>query len=548
MNSKIKILFLLVFGFCYLVGNSQKINNELALFTDRDYCISGDSVWFKVFLPETVLEKGNVVRVQLDTKDNNLISSAVKRIENGWAEGYLHVPDSLSSGLCFVTAFLNSQRDSSSHELYSNALIVYNRFEESISEMELPNSDLKTILENYNSFVNLNSDKNEYLTREKVSVEIDINSDEILNAVIKATVVDPLAKEISGSYRFNFESLNNTIPRIKEQDGFLLNGRVVDIDGNLQKGVLVVLSITGEPPYFDYYISGKDGDFHFFIKDAVGTANIVLQAISKNNKEYFIEKELNYLVRKDENQTLTKTLTSQQSEFISSLIDGDFIYKLFNLTISKSNEFFEISPRFSMPFYGPPTERIVPDEFMDLPDFKEISRELLGGVQLRDRNGSVTFRMLNQKQRYFFENEPLRLLNGIPVFKNSFFTSLKSTDINYIDVVQSERLFGDLVFMGILSVSLKDKSNSWMVKQPNIFQFKVDCLQPGKRPEYLKERITSHNQPDLRHIYIWEILKINTEQKLDFYLSDLKGKVEISVEGVTKSKKVFKASKIIEVK
>jgi hypothetical protein len=94
-----------------------------------------------------------------------------------------------------------------------------------------------------------------------------------------------------------------------------------------------------------------------------------------------------------------------------------------------------MSSRFSVPFYGKPTIRVIPDEFIDLPDFREISREILPGFQYRIKNDEIIFRMFNRTQKLYFEEEPLRLINGIPVFNNDLFTGLKSTDINYIDLV-----------------------------------------------------------------------------------------------------------------
>ena len=139
-------------------------------------------------------------------------------------------------------------------------------------------------------------------------------------------------------------------------------------------------------------------------------------------------------------------------------------------------------PRYSIPFYGKPENHIVPAEFTDLPNFQEISRELLPGVQYRNKNEEITVRIVNKKLGGFFDTEPLRLINGIPVFKNSLFSQLKSTEIHYIDIVQEQRLFGDLIFDGALAVSLNDKSNIWLAQQSNVFQFSVNCLQRDKTP------------------------------------------------------------------
>jgi hypothetical protein len=275
---------------------------------------------------------------------------------------------------------------------------------------------------------------------------------------------------------------------------------------------------------------------------------VVLQTITQNAQDFFIETASNSITRLAENQFETKLLTPEQSGFISTLINGNFIKKLFNPPLISKRQTFEMPTKYDIPFYGPPTKRVIPDEFFDLPDFKEISREILPGVQNRERNGASTFRLLNTSRNVYFDNEPLRLLNGIPIFKNSLLASLKSTDIKYIDLVQTERIFGDLLFKGILAVALHDESNSWMAQQSSIYQFNIPCLQPETQPGYLERNETDTSVPDTRQLFIWNILDAKEPKDFQFQLSDIKGKVEISIEGVTISNKPFKTAKIIEVK
>jgi hypothetical protein len=75
-------------------------------------------------------------------------------------------------------------------------------------------------------------------------------------------------------------------------------------------------------------------------------------------------------------------------------------------------------PRYSLPFYGEPYKVVDPDEYYDLDDFQQIARELLPGVRYRARNNEVTFRLLQYSKGIYFEDEPFRLINGVPVFNN----------------------------------------------------------------------------------------------------------------------------------
>ncbi len=547
MRKCFKIVLIFIWVISSFGSFAQNSNKQLVVFSDRNSCLSGDTLWFKVWVPTGFDKLGNVVHVQLDSKNGNLIAGVAVKSKNGFAEGYISVPDSLSTGVYCLSPFLNAQRAETQISSVGKLLYVYNRFAENINQMPAPDSEIFMSTSNETIGLNIKLNETSFINRDKVEGSVLV-PDNISFAVVKAKIVDPFANENSGFVEFNLSGSNSSIPVFAENNGVLLSGKVSENGTTPNSNELVLLSITGEPPYFDYYYSEPSGDFHFFLKDAIGSANVILQTVGANNKEYTITPEMNAFKRSKPMELDTVFLRPLQYEFIENSLKNSFFAKLFNPLELKGSPFFEMPTPFGMPFYGPPTRRIVPDEFFDLPDFKEISRELIHGVQYRTRNDEITFRMLNIDRGNFFDNEPLRLLNGIPVFKNSFFTSLKSTDISYIDVVQNERVFGDLYFKGVLAVLLNDRSNSWLAQQPNIFQFNIPCLQVARDVAYGKAPETSATVPDVRQNFLWEVLEQGVTNNFSFYLSDVKGTVEISVEGVTKGNKVFKSSKTIEVK
>ncbi len=530
---------------CPLMAQSNVDSEKVHLYTDRSYCLSGDTLWFKVWLPKSLEEKSNVVRVQLNSARGSFIASVAQQSDKQWAEGFIHIPDSLSTGIYLVLAYVNEQRNRNL-ELKSKTLLVYNRFEEQLSEIDVPENELIDET-NRDAKIDISTVKKVFGTREKVEGTITI-PEGIKHATLSAKLVDPLSDLIPANLKIQVSNEQAYIPGFPEKDGILISGRVLSHEDIPQKDVLVFLSISSEPPYFDYCISHKQGGFNFFLPEARGTADLVLQAIAPNRSDLLIVPETNQLKPGSALAMESTILNPQQSEFIEKVVQANFIKKLFKPARVETDNTFEMPQRFSVPYYGKPGKRVTPNEFFDLPDFREISREILPGVQYRTREGTATLRILNADRGNFFANESLRLLNGIPVFKNSLFSPLQSTDINYIDIVEEERVFGDLVFNGVFAVSLHDKSNSWLAQQAQIFQFKVPCLQVNRDGIAAEKPETDKKVPDIRQTYFWEILPDETSSNFRFCLSDLKGKVEITVEGITDAREAFKTSKIIEVK
>lgn len=545
MKKWLKILFVIGLFFVGIETNARQTGEQLQFFTDRGFCVSGDSVWMMLRLPEIIQNEPVVARFQIEAIGGNLIETIAKVSNDGWAEGYLVIPDSLSSGQYFLTAFLINGAGKAI-EPVTKSLLVYNRFDEDISQVNIVNQNFERKKDNQTDLFQIKTDADRYKTREKVSVEIE--SPEELNvseAVVRATFVDPLEKRIP-EYRCNYNFSSSLVPGFIEKDGFLLSGKVTTVAGTVQPGVLVVISIAKPVSYFDYCVTDSAGIFHFFVENAFGTTEAVFQVFSNSNSKYTITLEKGALERTDSVKTETIVLSPAETGFIKNALNNSFASKIFYPASLVSKEYFSIKATDSIPFYGPPTIRIYPDEFFDLPDFREISRELLQGFQYRIKNEKIVFRMLNRTKGEYFNEEPLRLINGIPVFDNQLFVSLKSTDLNYIDLVLYERIYGDLILNGVLEVSLKDKTNAWIGNQPNLFRRNIRFLQPEKKPAYYHTSVANPNEPDTRQVFVCEKVK-GKPRNLSFNLSDRKGTVEISVEGITTDNRSFKTVKTIEI-
>lgn len=156
-----KYILILIFVLAGFAGVAQSKNSHssLFLFADRDYCISGDTVWFKVEIRNGWRKESNVVHVQVDGGTDRYIAGVKKKSKNDWAEGFIHIPDSLSTGIYYLTVFLNTQRAQSSFGSVKKSLFIYNRFDEEITEMQVPESGEKLGEADFGSHILLSTDK-----------------------------------------------------------------------------------------------------------------------------------------------------------------------------------------------------------------------------------------------------------------------------------------------------------------------------------------------------------------------------------------------------
>jgi hypothetical protein len=548
---QISLMFVFCTGLLHVV-QSQELNNnpQLFIFPDREFCVSGDTIRFDVAVNFNEQGRGNVVHVQLTDIDNRLISSVMMKSTDKWADGFIQVPDSLTTGVYFLSAFFYGQSTLTGHVIHQKSLFVYNRFQKDVETVAVPVQRIEGHRAT-EPLVKIIPERKIYSPRSKVAADIDfseLDSGDIQHVVVKAFLTDSLAQIYGGNFWGRTMPAYPSVPVFDEKDGFVISGKVVIKDKEEPPGkALVFLSLVNDSLYLDYCVPDSNGYFDFFIKNAQGSGEIILHAMSEKQEEMVIRLEQSPLIVEDLYEKQAVLFDFRQTKFIEKTVDGAWLAKIFAPAHFSLPPRFSMPPRYSLPFYGEPYKVVDPDEYYDLDDFQQIARELLPGVRYRARNNDITLRLLHFQEGVYFEDEPFRLINGVPVFNNRLLSSLGTADIDYIEYVTEDRLFGDIRFRGILAVYLKEPYYI-LTMQPNVLSSGLYMLQPERSFKYNNPEIQVKNSPDFRTIYFRQRVKTGSNHRIEFYLSDVKGKVEISVEGITSDGKIFKVSETVEVK
>lgn len=546
------LLFLTLFAsFSAEIANAQ---TEVHVFPDRSSCVSGDTIWFStLIIPEKGVKTGNVVHVQLDNSGNRHITKVSVLCNENQGQGYIPIPDSLSTGTYLLKAFISGSKNKDLVIINQRLLTVYNRFDEELSLIKLPKTN-KTQKYDLSDKINILTDNESFETRKKIKVKIDIPQEETskLSALlITAGIEDPFSENSISQY-FPVNKNGKTISpySVIEKNGVLVNGKVLSIEEKSPvRGAIVLLSIPDSIPYFDYCISDSTGNFCFYLRNAVGTGNLVIQARSLKYPHCEIKLIDNYIETEESQLQENMQFTYDQKKYAQAVINASYFNKFFTRNFPPETNNFSIPVEFKFPFYGEPTATVYPELFVDLPNFTEISRELLHGVQYREKKEGTSVKMYNYGGEEVFRDEPLKLLDGIPVFNAHVFSKMGTADIKKVDEIFYERFIGDLSFQGVLAVYSRKQSLSWIENTQGVALYSYPCLQPAKNWNLIENPLTKSNLPDFRKVfYRNKIAEIKPENEFYFTSSDLKGKIIISVIAITKQNKILYASKQIEVK
>lgn len=518
------------------------------IFPDRLWALSGDTIWFSLAANDETTLHANVVHVQLETTDQRPVTRTMVLLEHGFAYGYLVIPDALASGGYWLNAFQKGGASSASRNIPARHIAVYNRFGDTNDMPTLP--DIQPLSQpKIAESIQLIVPQADAQRRDQVSIKVELPVEAVKNInqlTISGGYENP-AGESNNSF-FDRPHSSTSFDSPSENNGFYIDGKVTSTEP-LPERLLVLLSIPGENPHFDYYLTNNSGYFRFKLNQTFGTAELILRVISTSDAEFGIA--LTGYSDKSFPSTSSGeiTLPAESMQNLTSMREAAQFEKIYSGEQIPREPFFSITPTYPYPFYGRPDRRVVPAEFIDLPNFLEISRELLPAVRFRQRAGSFQLQVLDELERKFFDYSPLRLINGVPVFDDQLLNRFQSNDIAYIDLIYRERIFGDISFKGVVAIVLHSDDSSWLSEEKNLFRFTIPALLPtvNHPPKRVINELA--NLPDFSRVLLFEKIDLlNPQPSFQIKTSDLKGTIVVRLDGVTHNQEPFSLIQKISVR
>lgn len=532
-------LIILLLLFVTTAGKTQE-RKYFSLFTDRDLYASGETLLLKIFAPSD--ELSGIVHVDLVSMSGKKIAGISKKINDHQADGFIYLPDSLSSG-CYLLCTSTKNNP----VLTFNELYITNRFT-GIPEAgsAVRSSEKRCVMETSANALQIEGMDKTVQSGAKASVTLRLPGE--LLSQIKGNLSVCVAESTPGFEPATF--LKSTPPKkdqLVEKDGVIIDGVIRDLKtGKPLKNGIVLLSIPDSIPRFNFYRTGIDGHFNFQFDNYYGKIPVVIQGYDPERK-HLLKIVLNHTdslangIPMFENWTIPPALRkiSEQNT------DAVTVRKIFNQ--QEINVQPVSKPKGeTYPFYGVPTLVVDPHPFIDLPDFTEISRELLTGVKFRAYNRIPTLQVFNNAMHAYFEDPPLLLLDGIPIHDLSVIKNMGSKDIDRVEICMNERFYGDLGFPGVVAIYTSKSNFSRIVESDELIKFNLDVIQPDAQLNILTEK--QQNEPDLRKVLLWKpSLKPEETIRLNFETSDIRSNYKVIVRGTTRDGSVFYKEQTFEV-
>ncbi len=520
-------------------SQAQKME-QFSLFTDRDIYTSGETILFHRFVPSD--EGSSMANISLINTQGKVICSVYKKIANDQTNGFIYLPDSLKTGTYLICSSTRKNQLLTYKELF-----ISNRFTglaEAITALRV--KDITPIIEKPSNELQIEGISPTYHARDQVQVSVHLTTG--LLSKIKDQLFVSIAESTPGfnsqSFALNSMQLNGSG---MTGEGIAVEGYARDLNtGAPFKNGCIFLSVPDSIPWLNYLMTGEDGYFHFQLKDYYGKNLVVVQGFDPEKMKLLkISLSLTDSIKEIVPAYESKTLPIDIQKRIGISTETTTLRKIFDYQeISIGNP--PLINGHDYPFYGIPTETVRPALFVDLPDFTEISRELLPGVKFRAFNRIPTLNILNPATLNYFVDPPLVLLNGIPVLDLNMIKNMGSKDIDRIEICRRERYFGDLVFHGVIAIFSSMQVNKLLSETDELIKINLDTFQPDSYLIIPKEQ--GQNEPDLRKVLLWNPqLKPEETIKINFVTSDIKGSYKFVLRGMTNDGEVICHEHIFEV-
>jgi hypothetical protein len=325
---------------------------------------------------------------------------------------------------------------------------------------------------------------------------------------------------------------------LPEYEGHIVNGKLVNKQtGVPESHITAFVSITGQRFQYSSALSDKEGDLRFIVKDFFGTEEIIVQTDQKADTGYRVD-----IFSPFSEQTSSSILPpfNLSEKLKDALVTRSIGAQTQNLYLSDSiRQFFPPQFTDTTVFYGKPDKEYLLDDYTRFVTMEEVIREFISEVRLKKQQDQFHFAVLNHPYKTFFENDPLVLLDGVPVFDIARIISFDPLKVKKIDVVTQRYYHGHAVNHGIVSYKTYTGDLAGFQLDPASLVVEYEGLQLKRQfysPVYDKTN-TRNRLPDFRNVLYWSpdvVTDDSGKAQLTFYSSEVPGTYAVVLYGITK--------------
>jgi len=543
------IYFTLLLWFISVALHAQDVTHERAyVHLDKDCYIAGESILAKFYLTDNSFQPSDLSRVgyiEISDTERPHIQHKVA-LENGRGAVKMEIPQNTPSGVYQLTAYTRFMRNEGEKVFFKRELAIVNMTQDSRSDrISLsPKGNAAQAVSFAATPVKLSVDKETYKKRETVKLSIDKLPADISDLVISVVRDDSLTQIPSVDHNAwksqvtGVTSNSTTKDWVAEYEGHIITGQIIPTTNTKAKDYGFFVSSIGfvgkDIRFMLGNINKTSGKVSYYTEGIYGKQDLVTSVLENRNPtaNYRVD-----LVSPFAEVLPTELSPLQINPENNKLIDRFIGMQLNQIMIKDSTDRY--TPMGSLYNLTPVTTYDL-DEYTRFNSVRQTITEFILRLVVRKIDGENRIKVFFEKEKRFNSGSTLVLLDGVPLYNHDLILNYNPFLIKRIDIYDNKYSFGG-DFYDCMVAFTTYKGNLPSIQLGDEAQlFVYDCPElpsPFCMPDYSDVQTKKSSRPDFRHTLYWEPLgeyKVNKNNPVLFYTSDLTGRYKIVVEGITK--------------
>lgn len=542
-------------------GEAKKIQEEVQLFTDRDFYAVNEAIHFVAEHRVDGTVQGSfwssVLYLELVAPTGNPVAQGKYLLIGGRAQGTLQIPASALTGDYYLKCYSRWMRNQGPTSFSYIPMKIINPFRPEVAA-RAGDSNPSGILPRVayrDGGLECGTASAEYAAGEEVNVILAGTLPDYLDQLrCCLTVVPEGAIDLSGGQyiqtdrKVEGEAFQvSYLPDLGS--GVSVSGTVVDAEQEPAIFATLHFSLLGESPDYFATISDETGKFIFTIPAGRGQQELFVtpQRVDGTALEVRIDQEYDsrpvflpwekFQLSESEKELARRTALNMQlsKAFVSKIPAEEAMGQ-------------EASDLKSIPFYGTRVQQLQIDDYVRLPNLEEVFINLVPDVQFFRKKGENRIRILSDNSSIAIY-DPLIMIDHISVFDHEAVLGLLPERIERIDLINEVYLKGNVAFGGVLAIYSKNGDMAGIDLPEGSYFFDYQSFYPNAEgaegSEWEVDQQSSSRIPDTRNTIYWtsnlQVQKGNSLE-IPFKAPDTPGNYVILVRGVDPNGQVLSAT------
>lgn len=533
-------------------SEASLIREHVEVFTDRSIYTVNESIRFRADYSIEGLGEGkqwsSVLYVELVSSSGMAVARGKFPLSSGISTGNLSIPASALTGNYFLKCYTRWMRNRGTATFSYTPLKVINPFNPEVTDHSNGVAEVQEVSrrEYHGGLIKCMTTSGSYNMGEEVLLRLRGPLNTHLQRLHCCVTIVPEGgiDTLNGQQVFNRAIMNPEEYRVNflpEPYGPSVSGRLVQPGQEDRPAILtsVHFALLGEKP--DYFANVTDAYGRFVVStpDLTGIQELFVTPHPA--------KDLQLEVRIDQEFDAGSLPVSVEEFTLSPLereVAGQMAIRMqLSAAFQRPVQKVTVEADVAGPFYGTPMYSIEMDDYVNLPTLEEVFINLVPKVYVVKRKGRSSLTIQSDNYGIGF-NEPLLLIDHIPVFDQQAVMAISPEKIRKIDVINEVYVKGSLTYGGVISIYSRKGDMAGIDLPSGSYFFDFQALQ-STRPKMVQAFDERDRVPDVRNTILWlddVLLERGKIREITFQAPSRPGEYLILVRGLVVPGEVLSAT------